>query len=235
MEIPLIPTVFMKPSTSLSDPYPSPTIIPSFTLKDDCCDYEAELVIVIGETCKDVSEAEALNYVLGYTAANDVSSRASQFAQSQWSFSKGFDGACPLGPVVVSKELVPEPGKLRLRGLKNGRVMQDCGIEYVPPPFEKQNAMFEGLLTGCNSDLIFSVPKTVSFLSQGTTLKPGTIILTGTPAGVGFSFSPKEFLRHGDEFSVEILPHIGTLMTRFENEDDGTSQRIQRAIRNLSS
>lgn len=133
MEIPLIPTVFMKPSTSLADPYPSPTIIPSFTLKDDCCDYEAELVIVIGETCKGVSEAEALKYVLGYTAANDVSSRASQFAQSQWSFSKGFDGACPLGPVLVSKELVPEPGKLRLRGLKNGKVMQDCGIEYGPP------------------------------------------------------------------------------------------------------
>ena len=133
MAIPLIPTVFMKPSTSLADPYPSPTIIPSFTIKDDCCDYEAELVIVIGETCKDVSEADALDYVLGYTAANDVSSRASQFAQSQWSFSKGFDGACPLGPVVVSKELVPEPGMLRLRGLKNGRVMQDCGIEYVPP------------------------------------------------------------------------------------------------------
>lgn len=139
----------MKPSTSLADPYPSPTIIPKFTLEDDCCDYESELVIVIGEKCKDVSEADALNYVLGYTAANDVSSRASQFAQSQWCFSKSFDGACPiglfswqnenigvnsiLGPTLVSTKLIPDPSKLRVRGLKNGRVMQDCGTEYVYP------------------------------------------------------------------------------------------------------
>jgi 2-keto-4-pentenoate hydratase/2-oxohepta-3-ene-1,7-dioic acid hydratase in catechol pathway len=81
--------------------------------------------------------------------------------------------------------------------------------------------------------LIFSVPKIVSFLSQGTTLPPGTIILTGTPAGVGFSFSPKEYLRHGDEFQVEILPHIGTLMTRFEQEDDGASVRAQATFANL--
>jgi len=101
MKIPEIPVLFMKPSTSLADPYPAPTIIPKWTLKDESCDYESELVIVIGKEAKDVSEAEALDYVLGYTAANDVSSRAQQFAQSQWSFSKGFDGACPIGPVLV--------------------------------------------------------------------------------------------------------------------------------------
>lgn len=96
--------------------------------------------------------------------------------------------------------------------------------------------MFESMLTEYNnSDLIFSVPKIVSFLSQGTTLKPGTIILTGTPAGVGFSFSPKEYLRQGDEFSVEILPHIGTLMTKFQNENDSTSQRTRAALENLLS
>jgi len=97
MAVPTIPTVFMKPSTSLADPYPAPTIIPKISLKDDCCDYESELTIVIGKTCKDVSESNALDFVLGYTAANDVSSRTSQFAQSQWSYSKGFDGACPIG------------------------------------------------------------------------------------------------------------------------------------------
>ena len=86
-------------------------------------------MIIIGKQCKDVSEAEALEYVLGYTAANDVSSRTAQFAQSQWSYSKGFDGACPIGPVVVSRELVPDVRKLRMRGLKNGKAMQDCGIE----------------------------------------------------------------------------------------------------------
>ncbi|ESZ94310.1 hypothetical protein SBOR_5306 [Sclerotinia borealis F-4128] len=194
MAIPDLPTVFMKPSTALADPYPSPTVIPKFALKDDCCDYESELVIVIGEKCKDISEADALNYVLGYTAANDVSSRASQFAQSQWCFSKSFDGACPIGPVLVSTKLIPDPSKLRVRGLKNGNVMQNCGTH----------------------DLIFPVAKIVSFLSQGTTLLPGTIILTGTPAGVGNSFIPEEYLRDGDSFSVEILPHIGTLMTKFE-------------------
>lgn len=129
MAIPELPVLFTKPSTSLADPYPSPTIIPKFTLKDDSCDYESELVIVIGKKCKNVSESEALDYVLGYTAANDVSSRTHQFAQSQWSFSKSFDGACPIGPVIVSKELIPDVGKLKLRGLKNGRVMQDCGLE----------------------------------------------------------------------------------------------------------
>jgi len=196
MAIPTQPVVFMKPSTSLADPYPAPTIIPKHTLSTDSCDYESELVVVIGKACKSVSEAEALDYVLGYTASNDVSSREAQFAQSQWSYSKGFDGACPIGPVLVSKELIPDVGKLKMRGLKNGRVLQDCGID----------------------DLIFSVPKIVSFLSQGTTLPSGTIILTGTPAGVGFGFDPKEYLRDGDQFAVEILPHIGTLVTKFEAE-----------------
>ncbi|KAL3421616.1 fumarylacetoacetate hydrolase family protein [Phlyctema vagabunda] len=194
MSIPTIPTVFLKPSTALADPFPSPTVIPKFALQDDCCDYESELVIVIGKKCKDVSEAAALDYVLGYTAANDVSSRTSQFAQSQWCFSKGFDGACPIGPVLVSKSLVPDPAAFKVRGLKNGKVLQECGTD----------------------DLIFSVPKIVSFVSQGTTLLPGTIILTGTPAGVGNSFEPKEYLREGDDFAVEITPGIGTLLTKFE-------------------
>ena len=131
MALPDVPVLFTKPSTALADPYPAPTIIPKHTLKDDSCDYESELVIVIGKKCKNVSEAEALDCVLGYTASNDVSSRTSQFAQSQWSFSKSFDGACPIGPVLVSKELIPEVGKLHMRGMKNGKVMQDSGIEYV--------------------------------------------------------------------------------------------------------
>lgn len=129
MAIPTVPTVFMKPSTSLANPYPDATIIPKSTLADDSCDFESELVIIIGKKCKNISEAEALDYVLGYTASNDVSSRTSQFAQSQWSYSKGFDGACPIGPVVVSQGLIGDASKFRLRGLKNGKVMQDCGIE----------------------------------------------------------------------------------------------------------
>ncbi|KAH7226033.1 hypothetical protein B0J15DRAFT_599899 [Fusarium solani] len=197
MDIPSTPTVFLKPATAIGDPWPAPTILPKLTQLDDCGDYESELAVIIGKTAKNVSEAEALDYILGYTAANDISSRTSQLNQSQWSFSKGFDGACPLGPVVVSTSVIPDISSLWLRGLKNGKVLQDCGI----------------------NDLIFSVPKLVSFLSQSTTLPAGTVIITGTPAGVGLGRTPKETLRHGDEFAVEILPHIGTLFNVFENEE----------------
>ncbi|KAL1297156.1 hypothetical protein AAFC00_004732 [Neodothiora populina] len=196
MSPPPEPVLFLKPSTSLADPYPQPTIIPKFTVQDDTADYESELAVIIFKRCKNVSEADAMDYVLGYTAANDVSSRKSQFSQSQWCFSKGFDGSCPIGPVLASTSLIPDPSKLRIRGLKNGKTMQDCGID----------------------DLIFDIPRIVSFCSQGTTLTPGTVIITGTPAGVGAGKTPPEYLRSGDEFAVEILPHIGTLITRFKSE-----------------
>ncbi|KAK3306927.1 uncharacterized protein B0T15DRAFT_157804 [Chaetomium strumarium] len=197
MTIPEIPTVFLKPETCLADPWPAPTIIPKHTIASDSADYESELAVIIGKEAKNVSEADALDYVLGYTASNDISSRAAQFAQTQWCYSKGFDGACPLGPVLVSKRLVPDVGKLRLRGLKNGKVVQDSGL----------------------TDLIFSVEKIVSFLSQGTTLPRGTVIITGTPAGVGFAHKPQELLHDGDEFVVEIQPHIGSLYNVMKNEE----------------
>jgi 2-keto-4-pentenoate hydratase/2-oxohepta-3-ene-1,7-dioic acid hydratase in catechol pathway len=97
LPIPEVPTLFMKPSSSLADPWPAPTVLPKITQQDNTGDYESEMVIVIGRDAKDVPESEALDYVLGYTAANDVSSRTFQMNQSQWSFSKGFDGACPIG------------------------------------------------------------------------------------------------------------------------------------------
>lgn len=87
--------------------------------------------MVIGKTCKNVSEAEALDYVLGYTAANDVSCREKQMSVSQWTFSKGFDGACPLGPALVSPALIPDPSKLHVKGYRNGKLVQDDGVEYV--------------------------------------------------------------------------------------------------------
>ncbi|CVL12710.1 hypothetical protein FPRO06_11074 [Fusarium proliferatum] len=196
MDIPTIPTLFLKPNTALGDPWPAPTLLPKITQNDGSGDYESELAVVIGKAAKNVSEENAMDYVLGFTAANDVSSRVSQLNQSQWCFSKGFDGACPIGPTLVSTSEIPDPSKLHIRGLKNGKVMQDCSLD----------------------DLIFSVPKLVSFLSQGTTLPAGTVIITGTPAGVGMGKNPKETLSHGDEFRVEILPHIGTLVNTFENE-----------------
>lgn len=196
MDIPTIPTLFLKPNTALGDPWPAPTLLPKITQNDGSGDFESELAVVIGKPAKNVSEENAMDYVLGFTAANDVSSRVSQLNQSQWCFSKGFDGACPIGPTLVSTSEIPEPSKLHIRGLKNGKVMQDCSLD----------------------DLIFSVPKLISFLSQGTTLPAGTVIITGTPAGVGMGRNPKETLSHGDEFRVEILPHIGTLVNTFENE-----------------
>lgn len=132
LDLPDVPTLFMKPSAALADPWPAPTVLPKITQKDNTGDYESEMVIVIGRDAKDVPESEALDYVLGYTAANDVSSRTSQMNQSQWSFSKGFDGSCPIGPVLVSAALVPETSKFHIRGLKSGRVMQDCDLTYVP-------------------------------------------------------------------------------------------------------
>lgn len=108
LPIPDVPTLFMKPSTALADPWPAPTVLPKITQQDNTGDYESEMVIVIGREAKDVSESEALDYVLGYTAANDVSSRTSQMNQSQWSFSKGFDGSCPIGMSSPSiSELCP--------------------------------------------------------------------------------------------------------------------------------
>lgn len=121
-----------KPATSLADPYPKPTVVPRFSQKDNCCDYESELAVVIGRTCKNVSEEKALEYVLGYTACNDVSHRDTQLETSQWCFSKGFDGACPTGPCLVSPSLIPDPSKLRVRGIKNkDKVLQDGTTELV--------------------------------------------------------------------------------------------------------
>lgn len=196
MSIPDIPTLFLKPPAALADPWPAPTLIPKHTIASDSADYESELAIILGKDAKNVSEADALDYVLGYTASNDVSSRASQFAQTQWCYSKGFDGSCPIGPVLVSKDVITNVGELRLRGLKNGKVVQDSPL----------------------TDLIFSVEQIVSFVSQGTTLPKGTIIITGTPAGVGFAHKPQELLHDGDEFVVEIQPHIGSLVNVLQNE-----------------
>ncbi|KZT53795.1 putative mitochondrion protein [Calocera cornea HHB12733] len=194
MALPTVPVLFLKPATALADPYPAPTVIQKAFVKDDAADYEAELAVVIGKKAKDVSEEDALSYVLGYTSSNDVSSRVAQLSQSQWCYGKGQDGACPIGPTIVSAATVGDYTKLRMRGLKNGQVVQDTGLD----------------------DLIFSVPKIISFLSQGTTLLPGTLILTGTPSGIGWAMSPKGVFKDGDEFAVEVTPHIGTLINKVE-------------------
>ncbi|KAK4332245.1 putative Mitochondrion protein [Rhodotorula toruloides] len=196
MAIPTVPVLFMKPSTALADPHPAPTLIPKAFIKDDAADYESEVAVVIGKACKNVSEEEAMDYVLGYTAANDVSSRAAQFAQSQWCYSKSFDGACPLGPALIHKDAVKSIAELKIRGSLSGNTVQESNLD----------------------DLIFSIPRIVSFLSQGTTLPAGTVILTGTPAGVGWSASPRKLLKDGDEFRVFVSHGVGTLINKIVEE-----------------
>ncbi len=150
----------------------------------DEVDYEAELVIVIGKEAKNVSPKEAMGYVLGYTCANDVSARDWQMVRQkkQWARGKSFDTFCPLGPYIVTKDEVPDPNSLRIQSILNGKVMQDSNT----------------------SDMLFSVAEIVSDLSQSFTLLPGTVILTGTPEGVGFVRKPPVFLREGDVITIAI-------------------------------
>ncbi|EPQ26066.1 uncharacterized protein PFL1_06274 [Pseudozyma flocculosa PF-1] len=197
LPIPTVPTLFLKGENALASPYPAETtVVPKAFVKDDAADYESEIAIIIGKHCKDVSEEEAMDYVFGITAANDISSRKAQFAQSQWCFSKSFDGACPVGPCVVLRSAIDDWAKVKVTGTHNGKVVQESTLD----------------------DLIFSIPKIVSVLSQGTTLRPGTLILTGTPAGVGWMQEPKNTLQDGDEFHVSVSHGVGTLVSKIEFE-----------------
>ncbi|KAF8204261.1 fumarylacetoacetate hydrolase [Mycena galopus ATCC 62051] len=197
---PPFPVLFVKPPTALIGPGAT-VIIPRAAqpVKEHIPDYEVELTIVIGRPAKDVSEADALDYVLGYTAANDVSFRKHQIAVSQWGFSKGFDNTNPLGPCLVAASAIPDPQKLPLKTTLNGTVMQD----------------------GNTADQIFTVRQTVAFLSQATTLEPGSVILTGTPKGVGFVKKPPVYLKHGDTMSVWVGGGIGTLANDVVEEGKG--------------
>ena len=178
-EIPEKPIVFAK--------YPNAIIGPGEAIRippiTEQVDYEAELTVVIGRTAKNVPESEALEYVFGYMNGNDVSSRDLQFSEGgQWTRSKSIDTFAPIGPFIATREEVPDPQNLYIRCILNGEVVQD----------------------GTTSDMIFSVAELVSFLSHGMTLVAGDIILTGTPAGVGFVRDPELFMKPGDEVTVEI-------------------------------
>ncbi|KAF5615589.1 uncharacterized protein FTJAE_13291 [Fusarium tjaetaba] len=160
--------VFTKPRTALTGPFPAAITIPKCA-QDGSSDYEAELCVVIRKAGRDIPENRALNYVLGYTAANDVSARNLQLAVKQWSFSKGLDNSCPTGPVLVSPSTIPNPQSLGIKAIYDGQTVQN----------------------GNTTNMIFSVAKQVSCLSRGTTLEAGSIILTGTPAGIGYFKKPR--------------------------------------------
>lgn len=186
--IPEWPVLFMKSPAAVQNPG-DPIELP-VKLKSTQVDYECELAVVIGKKCKNVKRANALDYVLGYTCANDISARDWQkdFGGSQWCRGKTFDTFCPLGPCLVTKDEIPNPNALKIRTVLNGEAVQDW----------------------TTSDMIFDVPTLIEFLSGSTTLLPGTVILTGTPHGVGVAREPKLFLKAGDKVTVEI-ERIGEL------------------------
>ena len=186
---PRYPVVFMKPTTAVCGPGDA-IRIPRVSVFGPEVDYEAELAVVIGREARDVPVADALSYVLGYTVANDVSARRWQkhAGGGQYVRGKGFDTFAPLGPELVTGDELPDPQVLTVRSRLNGELMQE----------------------GHTSGMIFPVAELVSFLSQDTTLLPGTVILTGTPEGVGFVRRPPVFLTGGDVIEVEV-EGIGTL------------------------
>ena len=172
----------MKIATAVQNPG-DPIVLPR-KLRSDKVDYECELAVIIGKRCHNVSRADALSYVLGYSCANDVSARdwQKEGGGGQWCRGKTFATFCPLGPCLVTADEIPNPNALQIRTILNGNTMQDWNT----------------------NDMIFDVPTLIEFLSASTILAPGTVILTGTPHGVGAARTPPVFLQPGDEVTIEI-------------------------------
>ena len=178
LALPSVPVFFAKFRNSLGGPH-SPVLLPRVSTQ---IDYEGELVAVIGKRCKEVSEADALSYVAGYTIMNDISARDVQTQTSQWTAGKALDTFAPMGPGIVPASEIPDPQNLTLTTRVNGEVVQHTN-------------------TG---DMVFTVAQAIAFLSHLMTLEPGDIIATGTPSGVGFTRTPPLFLKDGDVTEVEI-------------------------------
>ena len=188
--LPERPVIFCKNIMSIARSG-QPIVIPTIAQDQPQTDFEGELAVVIGKTAKDVPEAEALSYVLGYAAANDVSARWWQKVGGGGQFcrGKGFDTYCPMGDVMPASA-VANPNVLRLVTKLNDEVMQDSNT----------------------SDMVFSVARIIAELSRGTTLVPGTVILTGTPQGVGMARKPPVFLKAGDIVEITI-ESVGTVVS----------------------
>lgn len=184
--VPARPMWFMKTTGALQNP-DDPIVLPPGSAK---VDYEGELVVVLGKPARNVSKEDALSYVLGYTIANDVSARDWQFelGGGQFNHAKSFDTFCPIGPILVTTDELSNPNALKLVTRVNDDVRQDW----------------------TTADMVFDVATLVSFLSASRTLPAGTIILTGTPHGVGYARKPPSWLQPGDRVTVEI-ESIGTL------------------------
>jgi 2-keto-4-pentenoate hydratase/2-oxohepta-3-ene-1,7-dioic acid hydratase in catechol pathway len=183
-----LPLLFIKAGSSLNNPGDA-IHVPKLSAE---VDFEGELAVIIGRTAKNVHRSKALEYVFGYTCANDVTARDWQREKNlgggQFARGKSFDGFSPLGPWIVTADEIADPNALRLRTYLNGRVMQDAST----------------------AEMIFDVPALIESLSSTMTLRPGTVIMTGTPAGTGFGRTPPVFLKPGDVIKVEI-ENIGAL------------------------
>ncbi|PLT30638.1 fumarylacetoacetate hydrolase family protein [Peribacillus deserti] len=184
MEPPASPVIFSKYANAITG-HNEAVKIP---VNSNEVDFEAELAVVIGKEAKCVTEEEAMDFVFGYTIMNDISARDQQFADGQWSRGKTADTFAPTGPFVVTQDEVGDPHNLNISLMLNGRIMQDSNTH----------------------NLIFTVPKIISYLSQSMTLKPGDLIATGTPPGVGMGRNPKLWLKKGDRMDITI-EKIGTL------------------------
>jgi 2-keto-4-pentenoate hydratase/2-oxohepta-3-ene-1,7-dioic acid hydratase in catechol pathway len=177
VELPKEPLLFAKWTTALIGPG-EPIVIPPNVTK---ADYEAELGVVVGAQAKNVSKESAFEVVAGYLCANDVSARDLQFADGQWTRGKSPDTFCPVGPMTPRNE-ISDPHALAIRAIVNGEVLQDS----------------------TTANLIFGVDEVIAYVSQTTSLEPGDLILTGTPAGVGVFRDPQRLLQPGDEVTIEI-------------------------------
>ncbi len=178
MAIPETPVIFSKFPTCVIAPG-EPVVLPPQSKQ---VDYEAELAVVIGRRAKNVSATRAYDYVLGYTAFNDVSARDFQFADGQWQRGKSCDTFAPMGQTIITTDAIPDPHKLSIKLTLNGQTMQDSNTDQM----------------------IFDVPRLIEFLSETITLEPGDVIATGTPPGVGFARNPPVFLKAGDQMEVLI-------------------------------
>ena len=186
---PKIPVLFMKPRTAITGPN-SKIIKRSYVNQ---LDYEGELAIVIGKRAQNVPLSEAFDYIFGFTIFNDVSARDFQFLGSQWTSGKGFDTFAPTGPLIVTRDQLPNSNNLSIKTWVNGKLRQD----------------------GNTKDMIFSIPEIIHNLSKVMTLEPCDLIATGTPSGVGMAMKPPIWLEDGDEVRIEI-EGIGILSNTVE-------------------
>ncbi len=195
------PLIFAKFPTAVIGPGADVRWDPDLTRQ---VDYEVELAVVIGRTARRVARERALDHVLGYTVANDVTARDLQSADRQWVRSKSLDTFCPLGPLIVGADELPDPQALRLSTRVNGELLQD----------------------GSTADMIFPVAELIAYCSRAFTLERGDLILTGTPQGVGVYRHPPRFLHDGDEVSVEI-EGIGRLTNVCREERPGVGSVVE--------